>query len=784
MLKSQLDPSPQNYETTSMFVENIFDTVKKAKAAKAAKSLAESKLMTPYQYPFDDPPSVKKKRPRKNAKKNGKVKKTSTPKKKPTTPRKARNLKDEAEKRKKATPVKSPRKYTKRVAKVPAPTDIDDEEAAFILSSISQRSFDSFYNRLNSCGSSKIHIPLDLPSLSVQNHSTESVKNQAYYVMLDHNYWIVEPPVTETPAKPEVTAEEIKTEIVQHHPNASATETQPRNGIIHVEPVAKLETVKQEEPKLIVNEIISTGISNSSNEDVKMNEVNNNKVLKTTETIPEKENSETILGNNTSVKKRWLRQAASEIKSPPKKRKNVDVVQLESKRKVEELLSEINCVNKTEDIIKEVNDQSHVVKNHVAANGVEDAKKEVKMVEDQVKTQVQAQKEEVQLQDEKQLERDAQDKKQKEEVEIKLESLMKEPESPLPAEDIKPEDVTALKEVPFSTVPSHAHEEVKKEQPEEITPVVEAQPVLSLPATSEPIALSPVKAEVVEPCVKDEKNYDSDECDKRSWEIVMDFHRLQLMKLTKANNRFSEIQPSSEPKRESSFDQKFRSFDSLHNHFGQEANVHFNKTRSPFTESPSPFNLHRNPDFNRKTSLTIDTNQYSLGPPAFQRSVSDFSLLDTRRSRWRGPETAPPSFYSNSIPSFTSLGSENLYKHEPYSKTNYSTYRAQKALSINSQTPDAVDALWELPFEANKTKSESFLGSYHNDDNTSVENAFKRAAVDSNIPRKNLTAIAMTKTRTAVSDPRLNPSLQHEAKKEESSTPKKKVKALSTLRNA
>ena len=830
MLKSQLEPSPQTFESSTMFVENIFDTVKKAKAAKAAKSLAESKLMTPYQYPYDDPLPVKKKRPRKNAKKNGKVKKPLTPKKKTASPRKPRILKDDAEKRKKATPVKSPRKYTKRNTKVPAPTDIDDEEAAFILSSISQRSFDSFYNRLNSCGSNKIHIPLDLPSLSVQNNSTESVKNQAYYVMLDHNYWVVEPPPEEVPKTPEVSVEIVKNETIQH--NSNATETQTKNGIIYVEPPVKQEIVMKEE----VNEFIRTGIGNISNGVIKVNEVNNNKVLKSPEKIPEMENVEQVACNNTSVKKRWLRQAASEIKSPPKKRKNVETMQVESKRRLEDLLNVVNCIIKPEEKQEQVEaprDQIEVKKEEIRIKEelifvndqkVENVKIQVeeKMqveekvpikeniqaeekfeVKDQTEVKVQAlevKKEAEKAEDEAQVDKD-QKRIEKEKFDgKKSRSNPKEKKLLLsPALTLKPEVVEPPKapEVFLQSrdelkikQPNDNDQVIKEEQHKANDPVMKneqpsdndqgvdiIEPSIRVPA-SEPIS-TPVKAENEAAAIKEEKDYDSDECDKRSWEIVIDFHRLQLKKLTEANIRFSDVQSTSDDyyrRDDSLLDQKFRHFDSLSNHYAPEAHMHFNRTRSPFTESP--FSLLRKPEFisSRKTSLSIDTNQYSLIPPAFQRSVSDISLLDTRRSRWRGNETAPPSFYSSSISPFGSLGGENFYnKHEPYSKTNYSTYRAQKALCINSQTPEPVESLWEVQFDANRTKTESFLASFNKEDNTSTESVFKRAVVENNIPRKNLTAIAMTKTRTAVSDPRLNPSLQHEAKKEELVTPKKKV---------
>lgn len=240
MFKSQLEPPSENFVETQIFVENIFDTVKKAREAKAARSLAESKLAH-YDYSFDYSPS-KRKKTRKNAKgKNIKniSKNKTTPKKKP---RKPRTPKDSAEKKKMkqspSTP-KTPRKYTKRATKVKPQNDIDDEEAAFILSSISQRSFDSFYNRLN--GNSHIQIPLEPSSATIVQPEQPEVttqpqsKQQQYqnhaaayhHVLLDHNYWIVEPPPPPQPAATVVvTAEEQPSSVnLLHIPTSSQNST-------------------------------------------------------------------------------------------------------------------------------------------------------------------------------------------------------------------------------------------------------------------------------------------------------------------------------------------------------------------------------------------------------------------------------------------------------------------------------------------------------------------------------------------------------------------------------
>lgn len=306
MFKSQLEPPSENFVETQIFVENIFDTVKKAREAKAARSLAESKLATSYDYAFDFSPSKRKKQ-RKNAK-NKSGKKIPTPSKKKQ--RKPRTPKDKSKLKQQQTPTKTPRKYTKRAKivppKAPNANDIDDEEAAFILSSISQRSFDSFYNRLNVNGSSSTNvvIPLDSTTASVQPVSKPIDHVTAYHhVLLDHNYWLTEP------VKVEPTA--IKVE-----PEVSAL---------------PLPLTIELKPKV---------------------EVNNNKV--------EAETSPKIANCDNAVKKRWLRQATmvsppetsptSDVKAPPKKRRIVldedNEIKVADAIKIEEQLVPVNMIKR------------------------------------------------------------------------------------------------------------------------------------------------------------------------------------------------------------------------------------------------------------------------------------------------------------------------------------------------------------------------------------------------------------------------------------------------------
>lgn len=312
MFKSQLEGTPQNFEATAIFVENIFDKIKKKRA--------ESKLVSNYDFGFPDvnvnvPRSPPKQR--KNAKRPVKVKKTSSPRKK-TILKKPRVLKERVDKQKKQTPTKSPRKYTRRVSKVPATADIDDEEAAFILSSISQRSFDSFYSRQTSGGTNKIHIPLDgfSPS-STQNYSPSSSpsKNLAYYVMLDHNYWIVEPEVQ--PAADEKPIEPVQNtitfSITQTIPEAQPLQTEVQSDdkkTAQVEATVLKEVVKVEEAPVKIEK-----------PEEKQKEVNNN-LFPSSKEEEEFVKSATPKVENTAVKKRWLRQATSaDMSTPLKKRK-------------------------------------------------------------------------------------------------------------------------------------------------------------------------------------------------------------------------------------------------------------------------------------------------------------------------------------------------------------------------------------------------------------------------------------------------------------------------------
>ena len=260
IVTSNSPPPPAAFDPNLVFYNSMYDTVKKGKVGKGArKSLAESKLFgDPKAFgSFEDygimpsPKAKKSTKARKNAKttttpKTPKVRKQTSPKTK-RSPRKPRAVKDPeavaAARRKKALAVanKSPRKTKKQqqlelldyttqhnvtsvISSTPvaspttamlssqqppsattavASNDIDDAEAAYILSSISQRSFHS-YNQKNSTYQ-HFNIPLDQehnesPSIIYYSQKDappiggcfhkyfDNGSRVLYHVMLDHNY--------------------------------------------------------------------------------------------------------------------------------------------------------------------------------------------------------------------------------------------------------------------------------------------------------------------------------------------------------------------------------------------------------------------------------------------------------------------------------------------------------------------------------------------------------------------------------------------------------------------
>lgn len=934
MFKSPLEASTQSFEQTAIFVENIFDTVKKAREAKAAaKSLAESKLMTSYDYSsFGELSPVKKKKPRKNAKKSAKVKAT-TPKKK-TPLRKPKTPKDSPEKRKKTSPAKSPRKYTKRVPKAPATNDIDDEEAAFILSSISQRSFDSFYNRLNSCEPNKFHIELS-PTYTNGSPSTvtDPVKNLAYYVMLDHNYWIVEPEVQ--PVKEPEKIEPIKVETIpaptslvtslvtpmftspakapefaqKVEPEVKVDYTTQASVIRYVAPTynelpveSKLSTDLKSSvtlnhvPSAITNEIVAKP-EISKREDTKPIEVNNNKFPSSPESESPKQ--ESFKSETTSVKKRWLRQAASDMKAPVKKRKTAFFEAMDTAEEEEHSASKVTngfCTNayneepmrngiekplqspmETEELL-----QKPVEELQKVAEVIQEAEKPIAAVQKivpvlEIFEPVQKVPEKIEKPTEllrKPAEKVKKPKKQalkkaepakksaargktvqkaiecKDEAPVRskranikqnnvsspVEEVVK---SPLSDVAIKPtlegvliktefealmpkeeetkaanciegkEEAKSCLETGKSSVKigeegkavasiddacgsiksegkMELHENFKTESAAievdtkvHVTLAHQLEQVECKPKTASPVTVqTELKTEVAQSTVNGcapESNDDED--DSKQWEIVMDFHRLQLKQLELNNKKFTDAQ------NKSLCDTNGRTQNS--NHY-DPLMPSLESSRLPLISSrfglfqqdriPPPAEDPRKPF---RSSLSLEVNQFApnVTPSPFQRSISENSI--TKRNRWSNntAATATP-FNSHSAMPFGSYYNENqqIKRDEPYA-SSYNSYRSQKNAWINNK--GAEPSTWESQkeFAPIAYRTESFLTSYAGiGDKPSLLSTIKADEQISAIQKKTLTKtnIPLTKPKPSACDPRLNPSLQ-EARKEDLATPKKKV---------
>lgn len=926
MFKSPLEASTQSFEQTAIFVENIFDTVKKAKAAKAAaKSLAESKLMTSYDYSsFGELSPVKKKKPRKNAKKSAKVKAT-TPKKK-TVLRKPKTPKDSPDKRqKKASPAKSPRKYTKRVpAKVPATNDIDDEEAAFILSSISQRSFDSFYNRLNSCEPNKFHIELS-PTYTNGSPSTvtDPVKNLAYYVMLDHNYWIVEPevqPVKEPEKVEPIKVEETSTpsslvtslvtpiftspakapEIAQKaEPEAKADFTTQASVIRYDTPThneSKLSTALK--PGVVLNHVpVITNEIVAKPEDIKREEgkpieVNNNKFPSSPEIDSPKQ--EAFKCESTSVKKRWLRQAASDMNTPVKKRKTAlfeaidamaevnhvasgtmngfgsnalksepikngidkplqdPIKQVEMPQKPVEVIQKVielvpkasesvqKCVDPvvqkcTEPVIEVVQKLAEPVQKPIEpvrkptkrALKTAPAKKSVrgkkvqKVIEHKTESPVGSKRaiikhNNVESPVEEVVKNETADVATKavpENVPIKaeLEALM-------PKEEEVIGEATAVKcieakevamacletgkrsvkvdeedkivasiddacESSKSAVKTEPHETFKAESPEievdskvHVTLAHQPEKVEFKPKTESPVTVQTfLKAE----CGQSTANGSApestdDEDDSKQWEVVLDFHRFQLKQLEMNNKKFTDAQINGRTPNSNQYDPLMPSLDScrlplITSRFGL-----FQQDR---ISQPVELGDPRKPF---RSSLSLEANQFAptATPSPFQRSISETSI--TKRNRWSNNTAAIATpFNSHSAMPFGSYYNENhqIKRDEPY-VSSYNSYRSQKNSWINNK--GAEPSPWESQKELAPIayRTESFLTSFAGiSDKPSLLSTIKADEQISAIQKKSLTTtnIPLTKPKPSACDPRLNPALQQESRKEDLATPKKKV---------
>lgn len=711
MFKSLLEPSPLNYESTAMFVENIFDTVKKNKAAKAKSSSVNDATMlsTPFEYTLSDIEIRKslgsKKKPRKSLKKNVKGKKTVSPKKKANL----RKAKPQKKASTKSTPTKTPRKYTKRATKISAPTDIDDEEAAFILSSISQRSFDSFYSRVNGSCSNKTG--------TTESPSNNFVLDQTYHNgamqhLLDHNYWMS----SEVQTKNQETVESQSNEIeIKKATTTVIGTTQEVETSPEIETPSEIETSPEIEKQTCIS------FKNDSTKNV---EINNNKHP----TSPE------------SAKKRWLRMVSMSsnhsedesfhetstivaktekiiINSPlDVKIDHLPIVKIQHKDEKVVIKTEAEENVKTEDrtVKVEIEDQTEKTKNEPLnensfANAVQS--KATTSNENSFTNIVQSS---ATTSNENIPKKGSNENKSKEDSREDLkespkEVLMESSKEVLmesPKKDLNESPKEVLNESPKKVL-NESSKEVLNENPKIILNKI---PNENFKKSSKKDPEEGSKKDYKED-FKVENTFDDEILDRSNWEKVLSFHENSIEKLMTANKRFAGKEKYGES-HTSTRTSRFRPFFSRFN----SVPIHLEKS-SPFTSCTQ-----------------------------FQRSISRISPEDPRRK------------IADSLSS--EVSNENDH--------NYNIYKSHRPLRIE-QKSDLLECLWEKrgidSIKLHNFDSEKLFSSRTTN--------FKYTNELINNDLNNL--ISPIKPKVAIHDPRLNQSLLKTQSKEESETPKKKV---------
>lgn len=288
-----------------------------------------------------------------------------------------------------------------------------------------------------------------------------------------------------------------------------------------------------------------------------------------------------------------------------------------------------------------------------------------------------------------------------------------------------------------------------------------------------------------EPIESDNDMDDEDDTPYR--ECVEEFHKDTLEKLMEANKRFCRESYVHNPFKHSvSYDGKESGRQSKTDDYHSRGNRCYD------------YDDHRKP---LKMSLSFDSHQqYSHHnyPPHYQRSISEV-FNDPRKERWCGN-----GMYENR--NYGSFHYDKIHHREPIT-TTYSMYRAQKASQMDSRwgSRQNYDYPQEPPHKVNNFVPEkppmvpqpttpTVINSYKLIQPEPIRSEPLLVAVS---PQAEALKIAISdpfggflkdtklnvispvavlpKTKTASHDPRLNPSLVQDIKKEESATPKKKV---------
>jgi hypothetical protein len=199
-------------------------------------------------------------------------------------------------------------------------------------------------------------------------------------------------------------------------------------------------------------------------------------------------------------------------------------------------------------------------------------------------------------------------------------------------------------------------------------------------------------------------------------------------------------------------------------------NIIQNPFKTELIETPRRSRFDNNEN-KLKMSLSFDA------PPTqaqyhhqYQRSISE-AFIDPRKERWNNG-----SYESRSYGSFHY---DKIHHREPIT-TTYSMYRAQKASQgypsvwngnqVEQIVPPPVVPLIQpqiVPVIATDSQAEALKNATSDGFGGFLKEKLNAGA-----------AMLPTRTKTASSDPRLNPSLVQDVKKDEAATPKKKVKLI------
>ena len=306
--------------------------------------------------------------------------------------------------------------------------------------------------------------------------------------------------------------------------------------------------------------------------------------------------------------------------------------------------------------------------------------------------------------------------------------------------------------------------------------------------------------DIVEETVKNEPETEpiesdndmDDEDDTPYRECVEEFHKDTLEKLMQANKRFCRENIVHNPFKHSvSYDGRDGGRYSKSDDYHSRGNRNYD------------YDDHRKP---LKMSLSFDSHQqypHHNYPPHYQRSISEV-FNDPRKERWCGN-----GMYENR--NYGSFHYDKIHHREPIT-TTYSMYRAQKASQMESRWSNrqTYDYPQEPQHKVNNYVPEkppmapqpqpitpAVINSYRppqpepirceplvlavSPQAEALKNAtsdpFVGLLIDTKLSASVAASIStvLPKTKTASHDPRLNPSLVQDVKKDEPALPKKKV---------